>query len=255
MPRDNATPRRRTPSKQREGRAPVVDNPAQPRMGEKIIRPRRIGRKVVRMPNEPTNEVTGNNIMKPVPGRRSTARPKSVGDQVPIAVSEEAVAEDTGYVRLRVRLQDGELELRGAKFVEGPLQRDEPVSAGLTYEAKVGRRRIAHGDMPDAAEWRSHPDPEGRRGLEGHHVTEQRRSDFNVRIPAGEVDEKTIEDLTVTVYRWRGEGPGEHIGINELPSAPKVAVEKVASLKGLGLSDLPKGLARDLRNAVGRAAG
>jgi hypothetical protein len=224
-------------------------------MGEKTINPRRIGRKIVTMPEEPASATTGRNIMKPLPGRRSQAKPKSLGDQVPIAAADEAAEEGTGYVRLRVRMEGGELQLRGAKFVGGPLQRDEPVSAGLTYEARIGRRTIAHGDMPDAVEWRSHPDPEGRPGREGHHVAEQSRSDFNVRIPAGEVDEKTIEDLNVTVYRWRGEGPGDHIDVGGLSLAPKRAVETVATLKGLGMSDLPKGLVRDLRSAVKKAAG
>lgn len=249
------TARRKTPSKQREGRNPIVDNAALPRMGEKTINPRRIGRKIVTMPEKPSSGATGRNKMKPVPKRRSRAKPKAAGDQVALAATREVSAEDAGYVRLRVRMEDGELQLRGAKFVEGPLQKDEPVSAGLTYEARVGRRRVAHGDMPDAVEWRSHPDPEGRRGREGHHVVEQRRSDFNVRIAAGEVDEKTIENLNVTVYRWRGDGPGDHIGINELPMAPKAAVETVATMKGLAATDLPKGLVRDLRSAVKKASG
>jgi hypothetical protein len=224
-------------------------------MGEKIIRPRRIGRKIVTMPEEPAPTTTGRNLMKAVPTRRGQAKPKSLGDQVPIAAAEELEAQGAGYVRLRVRMEEGELQLRGAKFVEGPLQQDEPVSAGLTYEARIGRRRVAHGDMPDSVEWRSHPDPAGRRGLEGHHVVEQRTSNFNVRIPAGEVDEKTIEKLNVTVYRWRGEGPGDHIGVNDLALAPKAAVETVATLKGLAMSDMPKGLVRDLRSAVKKAAG
>lgn len=58
--------------------------------------------------------------------------------------------------------EGGELQVRGAKFVERPLLVDEAVSPGLTYEAKLGRRRVAHGDVPDSIEWWSHPDPEGR---------------------------------------------------------------------------------------------
>lgn len=253
MPNEETPSERRIPKKQKEGRDPIVDNARLPDMAERI-KPRRIGRRIIMMPEDPGTPSARSNIMKPVPRRRGrTPRPQTLGDQVEAPTPRGPVSEDRGYVRLRMRMEGGELTVRGAKFVEGPLQQDEPVSAGLTYEARIGRRRIAHGDVPSATEWRSHPDPEGRPGMEGHHVTEQDRHDFTVRIPAEEVDTESLPNLRVDLYDWRGEGPGEHIDIRDLRRQPKTTVERVATLDGVHPEELSKRLRRDLLQAVKQA--
>lgn len=246
-------PNRKAPLKQREGRAAVVDSPSMPRM--KAVNPRRIGREIVTMPEEPEPSKVKKNVMKPVPRRHTKApKPASLGDQVPARGAADPEDEGLGYVALRLRAESGELQVQGAKFVEGPLRTMEAVSPGLTYEAKIGRRRVAHGDVPDSIEWRSYPDPEGRAGLEGHHIVEQTSIDFTVRIPADQVPRKSLEDLRVTLYRWRGKGPGEHIEISELPKQPKAALQTLATLRGVQMKDLSKGLQRDVRKALDQAA-
>jgi len=254
MATNSSAPKRRIPKKQRKGRPAVVDHPNMPRMGEREIAPKRIGQKIVTMPKKPEPDKTKKNVMKPVPKRRTKQiKPGTLGDQVPTRQSVQSDQEGPGYIRLRMRVEDGDLRVKGAKFVPGPLATDEAVSAGLTYEAKIGRRRVAHGDVPDTVEWRSHPDPEGRAGLEGHHIVQQTSYDFTVRIPADQLPKKSLEDLQVTLYRWRGKGPGEHIAINELAKQPKAALDTLATLRGLPMADLTKGLQRDVRRVLDQA--
>ncbi len=244
--------RGKTPQKQRDGRDPVVDNPRLPLM--EAVNPRRIGRQIVTMAEDPEPSEVKKNVMKPVPKRRLRApKAESLGDQVP-ATGAAAAEEGPGYIALRLRSEGGELQVQGAKFVAGPLLTAESVSPGLTYDAKIGRRRVAHGDVPDSVEWRSHPDPEGREGREGHHVVEQTSFAFTVRIPADQVEKRSLEDLRVTLYRWRGKGPGEHIAISDLPKQPKRALQTLATLQGLPMKDLSKSLQRDVRRVLDQAA-
>lgn len=248
---DKPAQTRKTPRRQREGRAAIVDNPRKPEM--KAVRPRRISRKIVAMPQEPEPSKAKRNIMDPVPKRRSkTVKPSQLGDQVEARGAQPEVA-GKGYIALRMHAEGGELQVQSAKFVEGPLLVEETVSPGLTYEAKLGRRRVGHGDVPDSIEWRSHPDPEGRAGLEGHHVVEQASFDFTVRIPAEQVEDGALDDLQVTLYRWRGKGPGEHIAIGELTKEPKAALKTLATMRGFQVGNLSRSLQSDVREAIRQA--
>jgi hypothetical protein len=106
-----------------------------------------------------------------------------------------------GYVRLRVLVENGELSVAGAKFVEGPLAPMETLHPGLAYEVMLGARRIAGGGIPDAGQWRSFPDPLGRPGLEGHHITEVLSYEIAVRVPAQELTMSALPKARITLYR------------------------------------------------------
>jgi len=75
-----------------------------------------------------------------------------------------------------------------------------------------------------------------------------------VRIPADQVENRSLEDLRVTLYRWRGKGPGEHIAINDLLKQPKRELQTLATLQGLPMKDLSKSLQRDVRRVLDQAA-
>jgi hypothetical protein len=104
-------------------------------------------------------------------------------------------------VRLRVLVENGELSVAGAKFVEGPLAPMETLHPGLAYEVMLGARRIAGGGIPDAGQWRSFPDPLGRPGLEGHHITEVLSYEIAVRVPAQELTMSALPKARITLYR------------------------------------------------------
>ena len=96
----------------------------------------------------------------------------------------EAAQQPEGYVRLRLRVSDGEMSVVGAKAVEGPLV--EPrLQGALAYEATVGEKRVAAGGIPDVGQRRSFPDPEGKGVSAGHHVERAQTYEVNVRIPKG----------------------------------------------------------------------
>jgi hypothetical protein len=75
-----------------------------------------------------------------------------------------------GYVRLRVLVENGELSVAG-------------------------------GRISDAGQWRSFPDPLGRPGLEGHHITEVLSYEIAVRVPAQELTMSALPKARITLYR------------------------------------------------------
>jgi hypothetical protein len=244
-------PNSRQPSspRQRAGAPAVADQPQKPRASE-LVPPRRIGRKMVTMAEEPTPSRASRNTMDSFSERPKTASRRTPGDQEPPAAGRTS-AEETGpgYLRLRFRVEGGEMTVRGASFVEGPLDRPQFVTAGLSYEARVGRRRVAVGDVPEFTERRSFPDPAGRAGMERHHISEVPFQDFTVRIPADQISEADLADLNVDLFRWRGRGPGDHIEITELTREPKAAVARIARFSGLTTADVPAPARRRLRAA------
>ena len=222
-----------------------MDQPQKPRAGE-IVPPRRIGRKMVTMAEEPMPSGASRNTMDSFPERPKTAPRRTPGDQEPHGVGPPGRpvrprpwshrlgrGAGPGYLRLRFRVEGGEVTVRGASFVEGPLDRPQFVTAGLGYEARVGRRRVAVGDVPEFTERRSFPDPAGRAGMERHHISEVLFQDFTVRIPADQISEADLADLSVDLFRWRGRGPGgphrDHGAVRE----PKAAVTRIARFSGL----------------------
>ena len=267
-PKDTPRSRRapKPPRSQTQGGPPVVEQPGKPTFGETVA-PRRIDRKLVTMAQEPTPSTARRNTMDPFPQRpKAGPRRRDPGDQQPregatggggagaagAAGAGGSAVEGPGYLRLRLRVVDGDARVRGVKFVEGPLDRPDTISAGLSYEAKVGGKRVAVGDVPDFGERRSFPDPTGRAGMERHHLSEIETPEFTVRIPADELSEAQLGELSVSLFRWRGKGPGDHIAVTELSKQPKVAVTRIAALDGLREADVPAPVRRQLRDALKR---
>lgn len=252
MPAQRKTPT--TPRAQKVGGPVVVDQPGNPRFGEEVA-PRRIDRRVLTMAQEPAPSRATRNTMDPFP-ERPEALPKRgrLSDMEPPKTARGNFGEESGpgYLRIRLGVDGDEARVRGVKFVEGPLQRPTTVSAGLSYEATVGRRRVAVGDVPEFTEHRSFPDPSGRPGMDGHHIEKVPSPEFTVRIPADAITEEELSDLRVDLLRWRGRGPGEHIEVTELAKEPKTALTRVARLSGVDAATLPAAARRSLRAAAER---
>lgn len=254
MPKKPA-PRKQTKasrqSKKLEGARILIEDARRPSMSEAVVEPRRIGRQLVMMAEDPTPSKAKKNTMAPVPkpSRKQPTPPERLGDQ--LAKDDEPAEDGPGYFRLRMQLTDGALTVRSATFVEGPFQGDETVTPGLTYEAKIGRKRVGFGDVADPSELRSFGDPSAKGTRANHHVVAQSDYEFLVRIPADELDEGALDRLRVTLYRWRGHGPGEHIGIAELATQPKTAVERLGAISGVDVPELPKDIRDNLRAAFG----
>lgn len=242
------------PRKQRPGRTPIIDNPGRPRMIDSSIVPRRINRRVVTMEVDPSPSKVKKDTMNAFP-KRPAKGTKAVkpGEQLPDQIARADELDDApsapGYFRLRLHVEDGQMRVRSARFVAGPIARPTALSAGYGYEARIGRRRVAIGDVPNPTEIRSFPDPNQRTGMDGHQIAELTDFDFSVRIPADELDEHDLTDLRVDLFNWRGKGPDQHLEIGELSKQPKSAVTDVARLSGIDVTDLPTQLRNDLSAA------
>ncbi len=247
--------------RQKAGAPPVIEDAKLPRMGEGDAAPLRIGRAVLLMPEEPKRDEGTRNRMAPLGRVKSPAETRApkggYPDQVPpkpphrrkFGSGASGKAKE-GYVRLRVLVQNGELSVAGAKFVEGPLAAMDALHPGLAYEVTLGSRRVAAGAIADAGVWRSFPDPLGRPGLEGHHVTEVPSYEIAVRVPAQELSMSALPKARITLYRWRGTGPAAPVEGRSLKAQLKGRVDTIATLKGIRLSRLSKRAQAELRGAL-----
>jgi hypothetical protein len=245
----------------KDGAPPVVENARLRRMGEGEMEPMRIAGRMLAMPEEPKKDEGTRNRMAPFRHVKSpveTRMPKGgYPEQEPPKPPRRAKPAGRGakpgkegYVRLRVLVQDSELTVVGAKFVEGPLAPMETLHPGLAYEVTLGARRIAAGGIVDAGQWRSFPDPLGRPGLEGHHITEVPSYEIAVRVPAQDLTMAALPKARITLYRWRGTGPAAPVAGRSLNAQLKGRVETVATLKGIRLSRLSKEAQAEVRRAL-----
>jgi hypothetical protein len=245
----------------KNGAPPVVEDAKLPRMGEGEVEPMRIGGRMTLMPEEPKRDEGTRNRMAPFRHVKSPAetrvpkgaypeqeppnplrRPKPGG-----RASKQA---KEGYVRLRVLVEHGELSVAGAKFVEGPLAPMETLHPGLAYEVTLGGRRVAAGAIPDAGVWRSFPDPLGRVGLEGHHITEVPSYEIAIRVPGQELSMSALQKVGITLYRWRGTGPAAPVADRSLKAQLKGRVDTIATLKGIRMRRLSEEAQAELRRAL-----
>jgi hypothetical protein len=255
--------RKRRPSARRmtAGAAPVVEDARLPRMGEREMPPLRIGGRILLMQEQPPPDDGTRNRMaafRRTSGSAETRMPKAgyPAQQPPKPprrtrpTRRAAKQPREGYVRLRVLVDDGEMSIVGAKFVEGPLAAVETLPPGLVYEVTLGSRRIATGAIPDAGVWRSFPDPLGRPALEGHHITVTPRYEIAVRVPAEEMTISGLARMRIALYRWRGPGRVAPVAGRSLASQLKGRVDRIAALSGIRMTGLSRQAQAELRKAL-----
>jgi hypothetical protein len=245
----------------KNGAPPVVEDTKLPRMGEGEVEPVLIGGRMSLMNDEPKRDEGMRNRMAPFRQLKSPAEtrmPKGgYPEQEPPkpprqtkSAGRAAKHPKEGYVRLRVLVQNGELSVAGAKFVEGPLAPMETLHPGLMYEVTLGSRRVAAGAIVDAGVWRSFPDPLGRPGLEGHHITEEPSFEIAVRVLAQELSMSTLPKARIMLYRWRGTAPAAPVAGRSLKAQLKGRVDTIATLNGIRMSRLSKQAQAELRRAL-----
>lgn len=245
----------------KDGAPPIVEDAKLPRMGEGEVAPWRIGGRIALMTEEPKRDEGTRNRMAPFRHAKNPAEtrmPKGgYPEQEPpkpprrgIPAGRPAKPAKEGYVRLRVLVQDGELSVTGAKFVEGPLAPMEMLHPGLAYEVTLGTRRVAAGAIVDAGVRRSYPDPLGRPGLEGHHITAMPSYEIAVRVPAHELSLSALPKARIALYRWSGTAPMAPVAGRPLKAQLKGRVETVATLNGIRIGRLPRQAQAELRGAL-----
>jgi len=255
-----ATRKKSARTHQKPGAPAIVEDAKLPRMGDGDPEPRRFGKSLLMMEAEPSASTGVRNRMTRF---RASARPpaermpkKGFGDQEPPKPPRRGdgggsdESSGSGYVRLRVLVENDTLSVVGAKFVPGPLHPAPTVSAGLAYEVTIGTRLISAGDIVDAGTWRSHPDPQNRPGMQGHHLTQLDSYEIAVRVPAQGLSASALAKTQITLYRWRGKEPVTLEAGRSMKAQLTGKVETVARLRGIRLASLPKAAQAEIRRAL-----
>lgn len=233
--------------------APIVGNPTLQPMTEAQAAPQRIGGKVLLMAAADQPEAqpvaqpaAGAAVMAPVPARPSTAAAKPERDQVE---PPQAAAEELGSIRLRLRVDRGRISIIGAHPVPGVVEQPERLDYGLAYEINDGDKRLAVGSVPDVGQRRSYPDPEGRPGMDGHHLEELESYEVNVRVPQRALSTASLPRLRVTLFRMKEQ---TEKAITAAPLAQQFTdqLRPVAELRGIGLETLAEPVQAQLRRAM-----
>jgi hypothetical protein len=228
------------------GAAPIVENPRLKPMTARRPAPRRIGGKILMMGAERSQPARGDK-MEAVPERIPTVGRKALQDQVGV---EAGPLDEPTSVRLRLRIERGRITVIGAKAIPGVVAPPERLDYGLAYEIASGDRRVAVGSIPDFGAWRGYPDPEGRPGLEGHHISELDATEVNVRVPQQAFSVTSLPRLRLTLFRMKGQPPAVPLTAEPLAVQFPDQLRPVAELRGIDIAALPHRIQDEMRAAM-----
>lgn len=240
---------------------PIIEDAKLRTMSDKPLPDRRISGKLLRM------AAAGDELsvapLPATPGRaaRMDAAPDQPvdderkppdGDQ---RAPDRSDRDEPRSVRLRLRIVDGVAQVIGIRVVPGVLAEPERLHYGLAYEVRAGNRRIAVGSVPDVGTRRSFPDPEGRPGLQGHHLAELNSIEVNLRLPHEAFTAAALARLQIELYRMKGPPPDVPLTAAPLVEQFRDVLRPVAELRGIRVADLPRSLQTQLGEATykGRA--
>ena len=154
------------------------------------------------MGSGPHETGAGRGNMAPVPAHPGA--PSSPGERPQQSHGEEpSAASSGGYVRLTVRLQNGQLSIIGVKQVPGPLEIPSAVIRGHAYEVLLDEQQVALGSVPDIGVRRSfaNRDVQGPQGK--HHFASIAAPEFSVRIPKNYVSTANLPKLAIVLHDVR----------------------------------------------------
>jgi hypothetical protein len=228
---------RRLPSVQGARKRPVVTAPHLPAM-EKRGKVKTVLRNTLLplMGAGAPQHTTGRGTMAPVPTKVPPSAPPGGNPQQP-PESQIGSSSSGGYVRMKVRLENGQLSVTGLKQVPGPLAMPSGVVHGYAYEVLLDEQQVALGSIPDVGVRRSfaNRDVPGHEGK--HHFANVPTIEFFVRIPKGYVSTANLPKLNVVLHNVRG-APDRLTSLAPLQKQSGVDTVEVARLKGIRLEHL-----------------
>lgn len=137
------------------------------------------------------------------------------------------------YVRLRVRVDDGELSIVGGHLVDSPLAQSAEFQGGFAYEITDGDRLLHAGSIPDLGVVRSFAKPDGTREQLRHHTYDLSTYEFDARVPAASLTRATLPGINVVLYRVKEPAPARALPAQALTTAP-LGVQRARELRELG---------------------
>ena len=149
---------------------------------------------------------------KPPSEPSSGGRTQHEGDQVPRpAARRRAVDAGGGYVRLRMRVEDGEMSIVDVHHVDSELVMPERLLGSNAYDVTLGERLLHADSVPDVGVSRSFPNPDPNAPPEqhGHHFHELSMYEFDVRVPVSDLSPEDLPEVAVSYFK-----------LKETPEAP-----------------------------------
>jgi len=225
------------PSEQTPTAEPVVNAPNLPRM-------------------EPVNEVTsvvkttGLPLMEPgIPvGTRGQGFMAAVPERMPpaaalpgnaqLAKQTQVPGPSSGYVRLDIHVENGQLSITGLHEVAGPLAMPATVTRGYVYEVLMNDAQIALGSVPDVGVRRAfaNRDVDGPEGK--HRFFTDPTFDFAARIPKHQLTAETLPQMIVVLHNVQ-DVPDRLVASVPLTRQAGVVTSEIGRLAGIKLGVLP----------------
>ncbi len=116
-----------------------------------------------------------------------------------------------GYVRFRVRMDDGALTIVDSQLVDSELIMPTTLHAEYAYEVTDGAR-ILHADaIPDLGVVRGFSAPNGTGAQQAHHLTQQGTYEFDARAPATELRSIGPSRIAIVLYRVKERPPARSL--------------------------------------------
>ncbi len=242
---------------------PIIEDARLRKMSDKPLPDRRIGGRLLRMAAPvddlaiapPPAAAARAPRMDAVPDRPAddTGKPADGDQRAPDRSDPDR--DGPSSVRLRLRIVDGIAQVIGIRVVPGVLAEPERLHYGLAYEVRAGNRRLAVGSVPDVGTRRSFPDPEGRPGMQGHHLAELNSIEVNLRLPHEAFTAAALAKLQIELYRMKGPPPDVPLTAAPLVEQFRDVLRPVAGLRGIRSADLSRSLQTQLGEATfkGRA--
>ena len=179
------------------------------------------------------------------PARKAAGRgaPPDLGDQQP---ARRRGPPALRYVRLRVRVEDGDFSIVDSDIVEGPLAQSATFEGGYAYEVTDGDRLLHAGSIPDLGVVRSFAHPNGTLEQQRHHTYALSTYEFNARVPADALKRASLAKTAVVLYRVKERPPARAALASSLSAAPlgeqrARAMREVGRVVGLPPSVLDAG--------------
>jgi hypothetical protein len=105
------------------------------------------------------------------------------------------------YLRLRVRVDDGQLSIVDSQLVDGPLAQATAFQGRFAYEVTDGRRLLHAGSIPDLGTVRGFAHPNGTLEQQRHHTYELSTYEFDARVPVGLLRTAELANVSIALYR------------------------------------------------------
>jgi hypothetical protein len=174
------------------------------------------------------------------PAREGAARSSAGGNpqqppsQEPPDQERSAQAHRGGeqYLRLTVRVDEGELSIVDSQLVDGPLAQASAFQGGFAYEVTDGSRLLHAGSIPDLGVVRGFAHPNGTLEQERHHTYELSTYEFDARVPVPALRAADLSKVSIALYRVKQPEKGD--APHGVLSTESLSVQREGRLREIG---------------------